>query len=107
MTRLQISPEARDDLLLIKEYISEELGNPQAAIELIRKITAKMRSLIDHPQLGPSLTSRIAMQTNYRYLTCQNYMIFYWCEDDLVFVSRVLYGRRDYLRILFKDIPEE
>nr|WP_320027112.1 hypothetical protein [uncultured Acetobacterium sp.] len=41
MTRLQISPEARDDVLLIKEYISEELGNPQAAIELMRKITAK------------------------------------------------------------------
>ncbi|MBU4438220.1 MAG: type II toxin-antitoxin system RelE/ParE family toxin [Acetobacterium sp.] len=107
MTRLQISPEARDDVLLIKEYIAEELGNPQASIELMRKITAKMRNLIDQLQLVPSLTSRIAMQTNYHYLSCQNYMIFYWCEDDLVFVSRVLYGRRDYLRILFKDLLEE
>jgi addiction module RelE/StbE family toxin len=107
MTKLHISPEARDDLAQIKEYISEELSNPQAAMEIITKITEKIRILIDHPQIGPSLVSRINMQTNYRYLTCENYMIFYWCEDELVFVSRILYGRRDYMRVLFKDLPAE
>ncbi|WP_373483814.1 type II toxin-antitoxin system RelE/ParE family toxin [Acetobacterium sp.] len=107
MTRLQISPEARDDLSQIKDYISEELCNPQAAMELIGKITAKMRILIDHPQIGPTLTARIGMQTNYRYLTCENYLIFYWYENDLVFVSRILYGRRDYMRVLFKDLLDQ
>ncbi|MDI3537544.1 MAG: toxin ParE1/3/4 [Eubacteriaceae bacterium] len=107
MARLLISPEARDDLLSINEYIAEDIGNPQAALELIQKITAKMRILIDHPQLGPSLSARIGVQTKYRYLTCQNYLIFYWCENEFVYVSRILYGRRDYMKILFKDLPEE
>lgn len=107
MTKLQISPAAKDDLVQIKEYISEELNNPQAAIELVGKITRRMRVLIEHPQIGPTLSSRIGMQTNYRYLICENYMIFYWCENNLVFVSRILYGKRDYMRVLFSDLPEE
>lgn len=44
MTKLQISPEAKDDLIQIKEY--------------------------------------------------------------LVYVSRILYGKRDYMRVLFRDLPE-
>ena len=36
-----------------------------------------------------------------------NYLIFYRYEDDIVFVSRILYGRRDYTHILFGDLPED
>ena len=34
-------------------------------------------------------------------------MIFYRVTGKDVFIDRVLYGRRDYLRILFGDIAED
>ena len=34
-------------------------------------------------------------------------MVFYRVSDKDVFIDRVLYGRRDYLRILFADTQEE
>ncbi|MBP2070582.1 type II toxin-antitoxin system RelE/ParE family toxin [Thermoanaerobacterium butyriciformans] len=39
MVNLKISPKAQKDMLEIKEYIFEELGNPTAATNLLAKIT--------------------------------------------------------------------
>jgi toxin ParE1/3/4 len=47
------------------------------------------------------------MQTDYRFLVCDSYLIFYRCEDEVVFVSRILYGRRNYTHILFGDLPKD
>ncbi len=107
MYKLQISPEAKDDLAKIKGYISQELCNPQAAVNLVSKITKKIRGLSEHPGIGVPLSSVVDIQTDYRFLVCANYLIFYWYEDGFVFVSRILYGRRDYIRILFGDLPED
>lgn len=107
MYKLRISPEAKNDLAEIKGYISEELCNPQAAINLAFKITKKIRGLSEHPGIGASLSSIMDIQTDYRFLVCANYLIFYRYEDEIVFVSRILYGRRDYMRILFGNLPED
>jgi plasmid stabilization system protein ParE len=50
------------------------------------------------------------MKTDYRYLVCGNYLIFYKIEGDAVSVYRVLNGSssRDYLPILFTgELPAE
>ena len=107
MYKLKISPEAKNDLAEIKGYISEELCNPQAAVNLVSKITKKIRGLSEHPEIGALIYSVVDIQTDYRFLVCDNYLIFYRCEDGIVFVSRILYGRRDYTRILFGDLPED
>jgi len=39
--------------------------------------------------------------------TYKIFFLFYRYEDGIVFVSRILYGRRDYTRILFGDLPED
>lgn len=107
MYKLKISPKAKDDIVEIKGYISHELCNPQAAVNLVSKITQKIRGLSEHPEIGAPLSSVVDIQTDYRFLVCTNYLIFYRCEDEFVFVSRILYGRRDYSRILFSDLPED
>jgi addiction module RelE/StbE family toxin len=107
MYKLKISPEAKNDLAEIKGYISQELCNPQAAVNLVSKITKKIRGLSEHPEIGAPLSSVVDIQTDYRFLVCANYLIFYRYEDGIVFVSRILYGRRDYTRILFGDLPED
>ncbi|AGK99669.1 type II toxin-antitoxin system RelE/ParE family toxin [Desulfoscipio gibsoniae] len=107
MYKLKISPEAKDDLAEIKSYISQELCNPQAAVNLISKITKKIRGLSEHPGIGAPLSSVVDIQTDYRFLVCTNYLIFYRYEDGFVFVSRILYGKRNYTRILFGNLPED
>jgi addiction module RelE/StbE family toxin len=107
MYKLKISPKAKDDLAEIKGYISQELCNPQAAVNLVSKITKKIRGLPEYPGIGAPLSSVVDIQTDYRFLVCVNYLIFYRYEDGIVFVLRILYGRRDYTRILFGSLPED
>ncbi|WP_092471039.1 type II toxin-antitoxin system RelE/ParE family toxin [Desulfotruncus arcticus] len=82
----------------MKSYISRELSNPQAAVSLISKITKKIRRLAEHPGIGAPLSSIVDIQTDYRFLVCASYLIFYRYEGGNVFVSRILYGKRDYMR---------
>lgn len=107
MYKLKISPEAKNDLAEIKDYVSQELCNPQAAINLASKITKKICGLTVHPGIGASLSSIVDIQTDYRFLVCANYLIFYRFEDGDIFVSRILFGRRNYMHILFGDLPEK
>lgn len=107
MNKLKISPEARNDLLEIKNYISQELYSPQAAEKFISKITKRIRRLLDYPGIGASLSSVIDIQTDYRFLICAGYLIFYRYEDEIIYVVRILYGKRDYMRVLFSYLPEK
>ena len=107
MNNLHISPEARSDLAEIKSYITNELENPIAAMSTVRKITKDIRRLQDQALIGAPLSSIVDTKSDYRFLVSGNYLTFYRVCGRNVYVDRVLYGRRDYLRILFGDIKEE
>jgi len=107
MTKLHISPEAQSDLLYIKKYISAELENPAAAINILSKITKAIRRLEDFPDIGTPLSKIVDIPNNYRFLVCGNYLVFYKHEGNAVYVVRILYGRRDYMKILFGDKTED
>lgn len=77
MVNLKISPKAQKDMLEIKEYISEELGNPTAATNMLAKITKRFRDLMEFPLIGAPLSSVIKIETSYRYLVCGQYTAFY------------------------------
>jgi len=103
MNRLHYSPEAVRDLAAIKVYISEELASPDAAERILEKITKRIRSLEQFSEIGSPLSAVIAIHTDYRILVCGNYLVFYRAEERQVYISRVLYGKRDYAAILFRD----
>ena len=107
MNNLYLSPEAQDDLSEIKAYIAEDLENPQAALSTVTKITKTIRMLQEHALIGVPLSAIADFNSDYRYLISGSYMIFYRVTGKDVFIDRVLYGRRDYLRILFGDIAED
>ena len=107
MNKLHLSPEAQEDLSEIKAYIAEDLENPQAALSTVTKITKTIRMLQDHALIGTPLSAVADGNSDYRYLVSGNYMVFYRVAGKDVFIDRVLYGRRDYLRILFADTQEE
>jgi len=72
MTDVQLSPDAENDLLLIKNYVSNELDNPIAANRLISKITRRINELSGFPELGSSLETLLPFSSNYRFLICGN-----------------------------------
>ena len=103
MNDLHLSYEAQNDLAEIKDYIAEELENPQAAIATVSRITKAIRMLCDHGLIGTPLSSIADVNSDYRFLVSGNYMIFYRANENSIYIDRVLYGRRDYLRILLTD----
>ena len=107
MTPIKFSPEAVKDLQEIQSYIANELCSQQAADRTVFKILNRIRSLSSFPEMGTPLSAVLSFDTNYRYLVCGHYTAFYRVEQDAVYIVRILYGRRDFMRILFGEPPEE
>lgn len=105
MNKLYFAPEAQYDLDEIQAYIAEDLENPQAAQSTVGKITKSVRLLLEHSLIGAPLSSIADVDSDYRFLVSGNYMVFYRVNGTDVFIDRVLYGRRDYLRILLGTTP--
>ena len=103
MTKIKFSPEAISDLQQIKAYITDELCNEQAALNTIGKIIKKIRMLADFPASGVPFSSIVGFETDYRFLVCGNYMVFYRIEDQTINIICVLYGRRNFMQILFGE----
>lgn len=106
MNNVHLSNQAQDDLEGIKKYIAEELENPAAALAVVKKIINAIRVLRQHALVGAPLYSIAEVDSDYRFLVSENYLVFYRSYGNEVYIDRVLYGRRDYLRILFGDTLE-
>lgn len=107
MNRIVLSPEARNDLAQIRDYIEQELESPDAALKTIAGITKRLHELEKHGKLGARLSAVTDVESEYRFLVCGNYCAFYRYEENKVYVDRILYGRRDYMRVLFADNENE
>lgn len=105
MTEIRFSPDAVNNLVQTKAYIADELGNEQAAVRVISKIAKQIEMLREFPMSGAPLSSVINIDTDYRYLVCGSYTAFYRVEGNTVSIIRVLYGRRNFMQILFR-IPD-
>jgi len=62
-----------------------------------------IRSLSEFPKMGKILRSKIGIRSDYRFVVCGKYLVFYKIEEDVVSVYRVLSGLRDYVSILFEE----
>ena len=107
MNKTDSSAEAQSDLAEIQAYIAEELENPAAASATVRKIVKDIDRLREYSLLGTPLSAVYDTKQDYRFLVTGNYLTFYRVVNHNVHISRVLYGRRDYLRVLLKDLQQE
>lgn len=101
--KIQYTPAAIADLQETKTYISKTLHNPKAAKRMAKDVLDNCSHLKEHPQLGMSLAAKTGEDTDLRYLVCDQYIAFYRVESDLILISRILDGRTDYMRVLFKE----
>lgn len=68
MAKIKLSPLAISDLQEIKSYISDDLSNPIAANRVINQIIDDYTLLETSPEMGISLSAKINITTDYRYL---------------------------------------
>lgn len=99
---IHYSAESRRDLDDIWDYIVSELQNRVAAERVVDCILDAVERLKDFAEMGALLSSVADVGGDYRFLVSRNYMVFYRVNGRDVFIDRVLYGRRDYLRVLFR-----
>lgn len=99
--KLRLNPLVISDILAIKAYIAED--NPVAAMQMGTTIYSRIDGLTDFPGIGTSLRTKTNIKTDYRFLVCNSYLIFYKIEGEFVSVYRVLNGVQDYLAILFAE----
>ncbi|KKE77847.1 type II toxin-antitoxin system RelE/ParE family toxin [Oceanobacillus caeni] len=103
MCQLRINPLAKQDLFDIREYITKELDNPGAGVDTIENIMGCYEKLKGFPMLGIELSSKMDVPTDYRYLICGNYLVFYKLDKVFVSIYRILYSKRDYIKILLGE----
>ncbi len=103
MFTVKITPQAAEDLLEIKNYIENELQNPIAAQNTIKTIVETYEELSEDPDVGIPIDRYVSFPTDYKFVLANNYSIFYRIEKDIVKIIRIMYSRRDFVRILFED----
>lgn len=103
---INYSPEALKDLDEIWEYISENLYNTKAAESTVNRIINSIDKLEDFAEIGRRLSEVVNIDLDYRFLVSGSYLVFYRAYNSDVYIDRILYGKRDYMRILFPEATE-
>lgn len=101
--KIHYTAAARRDMDEIWEYIAQELQNPSAAENVVNGIMDAIDQLERFAGMGAPLSSIVSTEQDYRFLVSGSYLAFYRVQGQDVYIDRVLYGRRDYLRVLFED----
>lgn len=78
----------------------------KAALKTVAGITKRLREREKHVKLGVRLSAVTEAESEYRFLICRDYCAFCRYEEDLAYADRVLYDRRDYMRVLFPENEE-
>ena len=94
---LNYTPLAREDMLDILMYISEELDAPQSAERILDKIESDLGRLRDNPYIAPVARDDYLASQGFRMLVSGKYLAFYKVYDTArtVIVYRVVYGKRN------------
>lgn len=107
MAKIEYSSAALQDLEQIGDYIEQELFSPAAALNTVNSIQDSIDKLSAFPLMGKLLSSIADVDTDYRYLVCGNYLAFYRTDEITVCIDRIIYGKRDYMTIIFPGLNRD
>ena len=107
--KINYTSQSRRDLDAIWDSIFFDLQNPEGAEHTITRILDAIDQLELFAESGAPLSSISDAGRDERFLVSGKYLIFYHIayNEHAVTIDRVLYGGRDYLRILFERTLEE
>lgn len=97
-----LSPEARDDLQEIRDYLAAQ-GGRRLARYVLQEITAAFRLLAAHPEIGHLRQDLTGLPV--KFWSVFSYLVVYDPAVSPLAIVRVLHGRRDVQAILGRQNP--
>ena len=98
--KLFLMPKARSDLEEILDYISNSLLNPNAAKDLLNDFDDAFERICVFPQSCPVIHNEFFKYKGIRKLLVNNYIVFYRIVDEIIQIIRIMYARKNYIRLL-------
>ena len=88
-----------EEMTEIYEYIFNNLKEGNAAKRLMTELTNKVLDLAIAPELYMKIGKIDRLKREYHRIVLKNYVVLYTIdfEKKTVFISRMIYGRRNYL----------
>lgn len=102
MLKLKYSRLARHDMEEIIFYISHELKNKKAALDLEMEFEKQAKNILAFPYGTSEYQSSDVLEHQYRKAKAKNFNIFYFIDEEnkVIIISRVLYQKRDVDNLL-------
>lgn len=88
------------DLDEITDYIMYQLNNPIAANNLLDEINQVIESRAYNPKNYEKYDSARRRKVTYYRIYVKKYIIFYTVKNNTMEVRRILYGRRNFAKLL-------
>lgn len=98
--KIHYSPKSLSDLDKIFDYIAFELKDIIAADNTVNDIIDSINILKQFAESGSVLCLPTGEVTIYRYVISGNFLSFYHLSENEVYIDRVIYGKRDYIKLL-------
>jgi len=98
MSRLELSPDAQQDLVDTGAEIAERSGSRETARRFLKRIMAVCDLLAANPEMG-ELRTEFASGC-YRSFSLGNYVIYFQPAVNGVRIARILHGARDHRELL-------
>ncbi|WP_424695827.1 type II toxin-antitoxin system RelE/ParE family toxin [Granulicatella elegans] len=100
---VRITKNAEKDMMLIYEYILNDLKSPQTALKYFNQLASSINSLNLFPERCPIVKEFIKLGIKIRRLNVNNHAIFYKYENNIVTILRVFHASSN-LENLIKDL---
>lgn len=106
---VEVTQIAEQDYYKAEAYIKYELYNQKAAAGLAKKLHEAIKDLSFFLTKYPICNDDFLRVWEIRFVPVNNYLLFYIVREDekTVYVLRFLYSRRDWQKILRKQLEDE
>ena len=100
--RIESSPVAVRDLERVWAEVFEASASEETATKYVDDLMNQISAKQNFPKSGAPLYYE-GLFTGFYFVTFKSYMAFYKVETDRMLVSRVVYGKSDYMRTIFRN----
>ena len=96
---VEFTDKCIEEMTEIYEYISNNIKEDKAAKRLMTDVTDKVLDLANTPEIYMKIGKVDRLKREYHRMVVKNYVILYTIdfEKKTVFISHMIYGRRNYL----------
>ena len=96
---IEFTEECKEEMIEIYDYISNNLEAIKAAERLFLLLNKFIVSLEKNPDMYMKIGKKDKLKREYHRIVVKNFIVLYTVDykNKKVFISRMIYGRRNYL----------